>query len=302
MITRTAIRPQRAAVPFLGPVILSVFLGWTAATSFADGPASRPEPAQPAQPDSVLPSATLRVETIPPGLEVLIDGRSVGMSPAGPLILPAKHVRVQVVTGDPRRFDTVRDAADVTLRPGAAVTLTLDVRPSVLLRTEPEPASVSLTARDAGAPDSLLGETPISIPPALLGIASLRFWRESYADTIIPGAAFVDASGVPLRVTLRRSNAGPEPAVRAARLPLRHRRWFQWTLVGAGTLLSGAAVYFHHKGDDWYEQYLASSDVDEIPELYDRAVRCDRLAAISLGVGQVTLIGGIILLLQGQSR
>jgi hypothetical protein len=76
----------------------------------------------------------------------------------------------------------------------------------------------------------------------------------------------------------------------------------QWSLVGVGAALSGASVAFHRQGDEWYERYLASSNVDEIPDLYDHAVRYDRYAAFSLGSGQVCLIGGLILLLSGQSR
>ena len=88
----------------------------------------------------------------------------------------------------------------------------------------------------------------------------------------------------------------------ASRTPLLRRRWLQWSLVGVGAALSGAAIAFHHQGDIWYDRYLASSDVQEIPGLYDHAVRSDRRAAFSLGTGQVCLVGALVLLLTGQSR
>jgi hypothetical protein len=82
--------------------------------------------------------------------------------------------------------------------------------------------------------------------------------------------------------------------------PIYRKGWFQWSLITIGAALSGAAVALHHQGDDAYDLYLKSSDVSEIPDLYDEAVRYDRWAAASLAVGQVCFVGGLILLATGQ--
>jgi len=93
-------------------------------------------------PDSAF--ASLRVETLPPGLLVLLDGVKVGRSPVGPLWLPAKMMRVQALPEDPRRFEPGRDGAVLTLARGRDTTLVLDLRPSVLVRSAPEPALLTL--------------------------------------------------------------------------------------------------------------------------------------------------------------
>jgi hypothetical protein len=248
------------------------------------------------------PSGVLRVETIPSGLQVLVDGVEVGRSPIDSLRLPAKAVLVRVLSADPRRFDSARDALPVTIRAGATVTVFLDLRPSVLLRSDPEPAFVLLVDRPGDLPDSLLGETPLTVKPAWIEGAGLRFGRESFADTVLASSAFLDPAQKPPRVALRRSGLPAPRLGPAPRTSLFRKRWVQWSLIGVGAALSGAAVAFHQQGDEWYDRYLASSNVDEIPDLYDRAARYDRYAAFSLGTGQVCLIGGLLLLFSGQSR
>lgn len=248
------------------------------------------------------PTGILRVETAPPGLRVFVDGTEVGRSPIDSLRLPAKTVLVRAVGPDPRRFDPARDAVPVTLRAGSTVTAFLDLRPSVLLRSDPEPAFVLLVGRPADLADSLLGETPLSVKPAWIEGAALRFERESFADTVLVSSTFLDRSPDPPRVVLRRSEISPSRFGPASRTSLFRKRWVEWTLVGVGAALSGAAVALHHQGNNWYDRYLASSNVREISDLYDRAVRYDHYSAASLGVGQVCLIGGLLLLLSGQSR
>lgn len=242
------------------------------------------------------------METIPPGLQVLVDGVEVGRSPIDSLRLPAKAVLVRVLAADPRRFDSARDALPVTIRAGSTVTVFLDLRPSILLRSYPEPAFVLLAGRPGDLPDTLLGETPFTVKPAWIEGAALRFERESFADTVVPSSVFLDpAHGAP-RVALRRSGLPPHPLGPPPRKSLLRKRWVQWSLVGVGAALSGAAIAFHQQGNEWYDRYLASSDVDQIPDLYDRAARYDRYAAFSLGSGQVCLIGGLLLLFTGQAR
>ncbi|HEV8128865.1 MAG TPA: PEGA domain-containing protein, partial [Candidatus Eisenbacteria bacterium] len=114
-------------------------------------------------PDSAV--ATLRVETIPPGLTVLVDGVKVGRSPVGPLWVQAKPVTVQAISEDPRRFEATRDTVLLIPRPGQALQATIDLRPSVLIRSMPEPASILLAASGTGRADSLIGQTPFRVPP-----------------------------------------------------------------------------------------------------------------------------------------
>ncbi len=297
-ISRVAGRGPGWAGPLHAAGLLAVcfVLAVAARADTGGSPASAPS-------DTASSFATLRIESLPSGLSVLVDDVWVGRTPIDSLRVSARPLRVRVVAPDPRRFNPARDATSVTPHPGSTVSVFLDVRPSVLLRTVPEPTSVFFTRSLTASPDSLLGETPHSIAPAVIEGGLLRFVRESFADTTLAAARFLH--GVPESLSVRlRSTGGvaASPLGPPSRTPLVRKSWFQWTLVGVGAVLTGTAIALHRQGDDSYEQYLASSDVDEIPELYDQAVEYDRWAAVSLGVGQVSMITGLVLLLTGQSR
>jgi len=277
-----------------------------AARSKAEPPDAHPSAAAPPVTNPLLlysapdTTAVLSVETRPAGLEVFVDNVSVGLSPVGPLHLVAKTVHIRVVPADPRSFNIAHTTSDITLRAGAQTTAYFDLRPTVIVRSDPEPATLSLVVRAAGS-DSLVGETPVAIPPALLEDASLRFQRGGYADTTLSGATFLGESGAPLVVLRLQSRATGHPGSTSRKAAFYRKPWFHWTLIGAGLALSGAAVAFHHKADGTYDHYLASTDVEEIPGLYDQTVHYDHLAAISFGSGQVALIGGVVLILISQA-
>ena len=245
-----------------------------------------------------LGTATLWIETRPESLEVYIDGTLVGRSPIGPLEHPAGPVRVRVLPPDPRRFGPGRDAMDLTLARGTTRSLYFDLRPSILI--ESEPAGAMVTVIDRAGADSLLGPTPLSVPPGIVeGGAAVRFTAAAHADTLIHGAALAEAGGV-YHIELRRvvwsaPQAGPTP-----RTAFFKKKWFQWTLVGMGTALSVSAIGLHQEADDWYAKYLASSSSEEIPYLYDQTTKYDRLAGGALIVGQTALVTGIVMLLLGQ--
>lgn len=254
----------------------------------------------PIQPDVATPdsaAATLRVETVPSGLLVLIDGVKAGRSPVGPLWVAAKPIRVQAIPEDPRVFDTGRDAALVIPSPGEARTVVLDLRPSVLVRSDPEPATLFLRARAAAGGDSLVGVTPIRLRPGEVDRETLRLEAPEHADTTFAGASLLRLAasvGGPVTIAMRRvSPHVPLPAPRPA--PLLKKRWVQIAMIGAGAALTGAAALLRREGDRWYSRYESSSDPDAIPHYYDRTIHYDHLAAASLGSGQVLLTAGLFL-------
>lgn len=252
-----------------------------------------------ARPDSAV--ATLRVETLPPGLVVLVDGVRVGRAPVGPLWVPAKAIRVQALSEDPRRFEPGRDTVLVTPKAGDALTVAIDLRPSVLVRSLPEPAALFLEAPAGG--DSLLGDTPLRLLPARLEGRAFRLSAAEHGDTVLTGEALlaIAPAGGPATVRLRRvaPHRIPEPP-RAP--PIYRRRWFQLAMIGAGAVLTGTSAVLRHEADGWYDRYLSSSDSREIPRLYDRTVHYDRLAGGTLGSGQVLLTAGIFLLVTSATR
>jgi len=261
---------------------------------------SRALAGSPIQPDVARPdsaTATLRVETLPPGLLVLIDGVRAGRSPVGPLWVAAKPIRVRAIPDDPRVFETGRDAAVVTPAPGDARTVVLDLRPSVLLRSDPEPASLFLRDEAAPGSDSLVGVTPIRLRPGALERGALRLEAPEHADTTLAGADLLllaSRDDRPVTVSMRRVAPHIVPAPPRSP-PLLKRRWTQIALIGVGAALTGAAALFRREGDRWYARYQSSSDPNAIPRYYDRTIHYDHLAASSLGSGQVMLTAGLFL-------
>jgi hypothetical protein len=245
-------------------------------------------------PDTVG-TAMLGIETRPKGLQVYVDGEFFGWSPIEPVEHAARAIHVRVLPPDPRRFGQGRDAMDVTLVRGTSTTLFFDLRPSILIETEPSGAIATVTDRAAG--DSLLGATPVSVPPGIVEGAAVRFSATAHADTVIAGTTLEEGEGF-AHVELRRivgSSLGPTP-----KTPVYKKAWLQWTMVGVGAALSVSAIPLHQKADDWYDQYLSSSNSDEIPYLYDQTRKYDRLAGGALVVGQTLLVSGIVMLLLGQ--
>jgi hypothetical protein len=250
-----------------------------------------------APPDSS--AGALVVETAPPGLLIRIDEVEAGRSPLGPIWIPARTVRVRALPEDPRRFDNAFDEALVVIRPGETARVFLDLRPSVMLRSRPEPARVY---RVTALHDSLVGETPLSLRPAFLEGGGFRFRAPDHADTTLPGSTLIDLARIqdPVTVPLRRISETLPPA--PGKAPVYRRRWLQWGLVGVGVLLTGSAAVLRREGDKWYDRYLDSSDRRVLDTYFDRAVHYDNLSLASLGVGQVFFTGGLALLVSGSSR
>ena len=272
-----------------------------AVPALAGDPAGTDSSAAPSPP-TTAPSdtltATLHVETVPPGLEIQVDGKVVGRSPVS-VRLPAGRVRVRAVSEDPRRFQNVPDVTEVLLRPGASQIVRFDLRAPAIIRSRPEPASVLRLRGWGGTLDSLLGDTPLTVAPSEIESDSLRFRLSGYADTTVAGSRFLEMSGRSDPVVLRRLGE-PPPPIRAPGTPILKKGWFQWALIGMGSALCVTGVLYREKGDDAYERYLASSDRKEIPGLYDDTIQYDRIAAASLVTGQVLLVGGLVLWVTGR--
>jgi hypothetical protein len=114
---------------------------------------------------------------------------------------------------------------------------------------------------------------------------------------VIAGTTLAEGDGF-AHVELRRvvwTSPGPTP-----KTPIFKKAWVRWTMVGVGAALSVSAIPLHQKADDYYDQYLSSSNADEIPYLYDQTRKYDRLAGGALVVGQTLLVSGIVMLLLGQ--
>lgn len=88
--------------------------------------------------------------------------------------------------------------------------------------------------------------------------------------------------------------AKPFPVVRMQTTPAHRHTWAYVTLAGGVTLI-GLSFLYSHRADDEYAAYLASTNPEEIPLLYSRAVRSDHRAQATLLSGEVLVATGIYL-------
>jgi len=223
-----------------------------------------------------------------------------GRSPLGPIWVPSKTVRVRARFDDPRQFDAAHDETQVVIQPGATAHVFLDLRPTLMLRSAPEPAQV-VRVKGQGQ-DSLIGETPVPLQPAFLEGGRFLFRAVDHADTIFTGESLLglERSDGRALVSLRRISESLPPVI--PRPPVYRRRWLQWGLVGVGAVLTGAAALLRREGDQWYDRYMDSSDRRVLDTYFDRAVHYDHLSLAALGVGQVLFTGGVVLLVNGSDR
>jgi len=246
--------------------------------------------------------AWIAVETKPSGLRIRIGEVEAGWSPLRPFRVPSGRVTVRAFPTDPRRFDPVTDGVTLDAAPGETIRVALDLRPHPLLLSQPV-ASVWLLPTAPEHPDSSVGETPLRLAPAILESHRVRFTAYGYADSVVPGPLLLAASGrdyESARVELRFLHLPPPPPPPPP--SLFGRRWFQWTLIGAGTLLTGGASIFRREANRSYDRYLDATNPRVIEREYDRTVRYDRWAAGTLGGGQVLLTAGLFFLVTGVGR
>jgi len=226
----------------------------------------------------------------------------VGRSPVEPLRVASGRVTVRAFPEDARLFEPNRDNFVADAAPGETIRVEFDLRPHSVLQSVPV-STLSRVSWNETQAESLLGSTPIRLPPALLESNSFRFAAGGYADSVVNGSLLLaqTAGGlVNASVTLRSLNlpkpgAPPSPS-------LFKRKWFAWTMVGVGALLTGGAVVLRDEADRSYERYLDASDPRVIEEEYDRTIEYDRYAAGALGGGQGLFVLGILLLVTGTAR
>lgn len=88
--------------------------------------------------------------------------------------------------------------------------------------------------------------------------------------------------------------ATPFPVVPAESSSPRRHTWAYLSLL-SGAALIGVSFVYADRADDAYAAYLVSTDQEEIPVLYDRAVHNDHLAQASLITGEVLVAAGLYL-------
>ncbi len=107
------------------------------------------------------------------------------------------------------------------------------------------------------------------------------------------------AAFLSLQIVLAAARAHAQAAESFPVVPLeapasRRHTWTYVTLAGGASLV-GFSFVFSGKADDAYAEYLDSTDPVEIQTLYDRAVRNDHRAQVSLLTGEALIAAGLYL-------
>jgi hypothetical protein len=104
---------------------------------------------------------------------------------------------------------------------------------------------------------------------------------------------------LPLQATLTAARADAPAAAPFPEVPLEektegHHVWAYLTLAGGVTLV-GLSFMYSGRADRAYQDYLVSTDPDEIQRLYDESVHNDHLAQASLLTGEALVAAGLYL-------
>jgi hypothetical protein len=247
-------------------------------------------------------AAWIGVRTKPPGLRIRIGNAEAGRSPVEHFQISAGRLTVRAFPEDPRLFDSTHGQSDVDVAPGETIRVEFDLRALAVVQSVPI-SNVSRVSWRESVADSLLGATPIRLPPALLESNSVRFSAIGYADSVVLGPSLLAQAGGKARrgsITLRPVEL--PPTAPPPRPSLFRRKWFAWTLVGAGALITGGAVVIRNEADDSYARYMAASDPRVIEDEYDRTIQYDHYAAGALIGGQALFTTGLLLLVTGTSK
>jgi hypothetical protein len=78
-------------------------------------------------------------------------------------------------------------------------------------------------------------------------------------------------------------------------IPEKQNYWGAYLACIGGASLVGLSFAFTHRADHAYDEYLASTDPEEIQALYDRAAHYDHLSQASLLTGEALIATGLYL-------
>ena len=120
-------------------------------------------------------------------------------------------------------------------------------------------------------------------------VAALLAVMIALFDVPIPAAAAPPPAAEPFPVV-------PLPA------PAHRSHAAAWLAIGSGAALLGTSFLVHHRANQTYDVYLASTNPDEIGRLYDRTANLDRLSSGTLIAGEVLFATGVYLRFLRQPR
>jgi hypothetical protein len=210
--------------------------------------------------------AHLTIKTSVPGVEILVNGQSVGLSPlpASLTVPPGKHV----IETHRRGYDPGRQ--EITLGEGASGALTFDLGEAaagapedfgqLTLSVSESEAMIAVDGRARGVYRQSLR---LPVGPHVLRIERAGFQPITRTVEIVPGV------GTHTRVTLQPTADTRFAHVERARS---QRRW-GWRTVAAGAVVAGASLVFTLRAIDNLSS--ARQQVGAVKASFEAGNRCD---------------------------
>ncbi len=248
-------------------------------------------PAQEAGSDTLQSVGYLSVESLPPGLPVLLDGKSIGRTPLhGFAVQPGRHL--VVVQRSPRRSWYLPDwQKEVEIAAGDTLRLRARLPFAYLIQSEPFGAKVYRNGE-------FLGTTPFVFETTDTALVELMLEKEGYE----PAFAFCQPGGerrIHLVLTPQAGFQSNRDLRRDSRQSLesKHRR-MAWIAAGL-TLASGAAaILFKKRADHAYGRYQQTAHPERMNRYFNEARKFDRLSGVAFGVFQISFGVGFYLFLK----
>ena len=237
----------------------------------------------------------LMLETKHQGLEVRIDGRFIGITPLGYVVLPPGLHKVRISPPVPGNWLDGGWLENVRISPADTLRVPVVFVTSYSIKSTPYEAKVLLDSDE-------IGQTPIFFKLFENERKYVTLSKQGFADTTF-------AVGLAERrffdIKLKRRMEDPEISEAAKSDKLRNGSRSKLRLYAASglALVSGAlALYFREKGNDRFDRYRSTGEPGAADRFFADAKRYDRFAAAAFGIFQVSFVASFYFFLKDANR
>jgi PEGA domain len=219
-----------------------------------------------------------KIETDSIGIEILIDGKLIGMTPLPAIALqPGNH---QVAALHPQRFlwGNLDWLQNVQTLPGDTVIVRPTFKILFSIQSQPFGAEVYLNS-------VLQGTTPLTIAIESKDSSSVILKKEGYNDQFLDLNQY-QANHLQIPLIKNNQSFDFKQVEENEQKRQSHYRKLTYGMWGLSVLTGLATVYFKDQADEKYQQYLVAGSLKNMNKLYNDAKRFDQYSNISLGAVQ----------------
>lgn len=224
----------------------------------------------------------LKINAKHKGLEVKLDGKTIGYTPLNILAVPVGTHAISVAHFDKNNWLGKTWLNEVMIADGDTAFLQVNFKKSLSVNSSPYEAEVFIENR-------FVGETPFFFEMDEGESTRITLKKRSYKDTTFTiNATDFEKIHVQLNEVTKTKNMILHDRFEGAKVKTNKNR-FLWTL-GASVLSGALTLYFRTKADDKYNRYRKTGNPDSFNGLYDDAKKLDKFAAVSYGTFQVSFV------------